>query len=458
VAKIRTLSKSSVINLQRMSDRLNLLEQATSGGRSRYRDSSAHFLVKTPTAGIPALASTTPGSAICKIVKRMSSGLVDTGRDQKVYNLGNAVDGGQIVVAHRDAFGDLWVTDEASCDTLKPGTYRAIAGATIEPGETGPIVITGCDGEVSVDAVNHSECTFYLGDRITASVDPCCVVHFTGCSCCGSAHEPPACCDISIAICIAGVSKILKVDGGTYTWTVADCCDCTGATLAVTLSCSGSNIAVDWTYTCGESVTTGTIDLDALCNFDDDVEIVDQLSICSGSLSDRWANFVEECDPCTDPPPCECCLDMTTWTIDECDRSEVPGFVDDVGLTAVSSSVDPVCDGNTTVVTLTFTNNSGGDYGGGADPIDFVLTSNIVSDYPTCTAASNSGTITPDAIGKGFAVEWPMPGTWANGATIVRTVTMQNNGCTVSTSTVNAQVSAGRGYICNINWTAVACP
>ena len=69
------------------------------------------------------------------------------------------------------------------CDDIQPGTYRAIAGATIEPGETGPIVITGCDGEVSIDAVNHSECIFYLGDRITASVDPCCVVHFTGCSC-----------------------------------------------------------------------------------------------------------------------------------------------------------------------------------------------------------------------------------------------------------------------------------
>jgi hypothetical protein len=65
-------------------------------------------------------------------------------------------------------------------------------------------------------------------------------------------------------------------------------------------------------------VTNGTIDLDDLCNFESDVEIVDQLSICSGSLSDRWANFVEECDPCSEDDPCadpndcvetECCPD-----------------------------------------------------------------------------------------------------------------------------------------------------
>jgi hypothetical protein len=275
-------------------------------------------LVMTPSGGIPAASGTTPSSATCTIVKRISSGLDDTERDQKVYNFGGAVEGSKIILAHRDAFGDLWASNDVGCTDLSQGTYRATCGATIAQGETGPVIATGCDGEVTLDAVNHSECIFYLGDRITLSIDPCCVAHFTGCSCCGATHEPPACCDISIAICIAGVSKILAVDGGTYTWDVAECCDCVGATLDVTLSCVEGVITADWEYTCS-GTTTGSIVLTTLCNFSADVEILDQLtSLCDGNLNDRWANFVEDCtpcgpvDPCADPNDCvttDCCPD-----------------------------------------------------------------------------------------------------------------------------------------------------
>jgi hypothetical protein len=151
---------------------------------------------------------------------------------------------------------------------------------------------------------------------------------------------------------------------------------------------------------------------------------------------------------------------LQAWSIDDCDKSEVPATVDDVGLTAVTSSTDPFCNGGTTTVTLTYTNSSGGDYGGGADPIRFDLTSTVASpaNRPSCLSASDGGVITDDSVGKGFVVEWAMPGTWANGATVVRSLVMQNNGCTPSVSVATAQVYAGRGYICSVVWNAVACP
>jgi hypothetical protein len=190
---------------------------------------------------------------------------------------------------------------------LQPGSYRGIAGATTAPGETGPVIVTGCEDEVTIDAVNHSGCTFYLGDLITVNVDPCCVAHFTGCSCCGAEDTPPACCDRSIVICIAGERQILAVNGGTYTWDVSECCDCEGATLEVTLSCEESTITAAWEYTCGESTSSDTIDLSALCS-DDDVEILSELGdICDGNLSDRWANFVEDCEPCGPVGPVDPC-------------------------------------------------------------------------------------------------------------------------------------------------------
>jgi hypothetical protein len=208
--------------------------------------------------------------------------------------------------------------------------------------------------------------------------------------------------------------------------------------------------------------TSGTIDVASLCVDDADVEILGELDgICNGLLNDRWANFVEDCEPCGTLPACTCCFDLQAFTVgDNCDKSDVPGTVDDVGLTAVTSSTDPVCNGGTTTVTLTYTNNSGGDYGGGADPIRFDLTSTVASaaDRPSCLSASDGGTITDDAVGKGFIVEWPMPGTWANGATVVRSLVMQNNGCTPGVSVASAQVYAGRGYICSVDWNAVACP
>jgi len=314
--KIRSLSRSAELEIQRLLSRVLALEQSQGIGPRAPRQATAHYIVRTPSGGIPAATGdpVEPGAAECVLHRRMTDGddhLEDLGRNQVVRNFETtAIPGDKLILAHRDAWGDMWAQlASGDCEELSPGSYRGVCGATIAPGESGPVIVTGCDGDETLDAVNHSNCTFYLGDRITVNVDPCCEVHFTGCSCCGSEPSPPDCCDISIVICIAGESKILSVDGGTYTWDVSECCDCVGATFEVALSCVDGEITADWTYTCS-GTTTGDIDLTALCDFENDVEILGELTeICGGNLNDRWANFVADCEPCGDepPPPCDLC-------------------------------------------------------------------------------------------------------------------------------------------------------
>lgn len=226
---------------------------------------------------------------------------------------------------------------DAVCEELdlSVGSYRATAGATIAPGETGPIQVNGGEdcAEVIVDAVNHSECTFYLGERITAHVDKCCTAWFTGCSCCGGEQTPPDCCDRSIAICIGGELQIVSVNGGTASWDVSECCDCEDATLEITIECDpgsgngqgqgpgpggNTDIEATWTYTCGESESTGTIDLSSLCDDEADVEILDEIDgVCDGKLNTRFANFVEDCEPCeTFESPCPDCATVETLGTD----------------------------------------------------------------------------------------------------------------------------------------------
>jgi hypothetical protein len=344
----KVLSDADVTKLRRtMADVDKLRGQIrTLHDRSKSsKRAGAHYVVKTPSGGIPASVGDEPGSADCNIHIRDGDPkeLRDTTRAETVYNFGPAIPGDTILIAHRDAWGDLWAGEPSSggvCEELdlQPGSYRGIAGATTAPGETGPVIVTGCEDEVTIDAVNHSGCTFYLGDMITVNVDPCCVAHFTGCSCCGAEDTPPACCDRSIVICIAGERQILAVNGGTYTWDVSECCDCEGATLEVTLSCDepgggggggggggpggeeppgeplgagpggGATISADWEYTCGESTASGTIDIESLCDDEADVEILGELDdICDGNLNDRWANFVEDCEPCGPVGPVDPC-------------------------------------------------------------------------------------------------------------------------------------------------------
>jgi len=203
---------------------------------------------------------------------------------------------------------------ETACDELEdlaPGTYRGIAGATTAPGETGPVIVTGCDGDVTIDAVNHSGCTFYLGDRISVHIDPCCVAHFDGCS----AGEPAAC-DTFVSVCIGGVRQLLAANGGTHTFDVADCCGCSGAELEITLSCdSGAEtITAAWDYTCGATTDSGTVTLDSLYDFTTDVSLVDQISVAGCYFADSFSNYVVDCEAC-DANPCSSCKSYTITNV-----------------------------------------------------------------------------------------------------------------------------------------------
>jgi hypothetical protein len=100
------------------------------------------------------------------------------------------------------------------CDDIQPGSYRAIAGATIAPGESGPILITTCDGTLVENAINQTDCTFYAGNRITANVDPCCVIHFTGCG----PTELVDCCEKVGFVCFDGTTQSIELNGGSTGW------------------------------------------------------------------------------------------------------------------------------------------------------------------------------------------------------------------------------------------------
>jgi hypothetical protein len=192
---------------------------------------------------------------------------------------------------------------------LAPGTYRGISGATTAPGETGPVIVTGCNGEVTIDAVNHSGCTFYLGDRISVHIDPCCVAHFDGCS----AGEPTAC-ESSVYVCVGGDPQILAADGGTYTWDMSTCCDCASAELDITLSCTGTTIEADWEYRCGGNTDSGTIDISGVFNLSADVYQTEELAIVNADcevfsvavdIQVVFSNVATDCATCL-PICCEC--------------------------------------------------------------------------------------------------------------------------------------------------------
>jgi hypothetical protein len=76
------------------------------------------------------------------------------------------------------------------CEGIQPGSYPATVDETIDPETSGLITITLCDEEtVTVVATNHSNHTFYENNLVTAHVDTCCNIHFTGVPCFDSAPE-----------------------------------------------------------------------------------------------------------------------------------------------------------------------------------------------------------------------------------------------------------------------------
>ena len=101
------------------------------------------------------------------------------------------------------------------CEDLPaPGSYPAVAGASIAAGATGSVVY---DGTV-YQAVNQSQCNVVIGDLVGFHISPTCEAFFVPCVCDCAQTEPETCCDKIIAICINGEVKIVAVNGGTAQW------------------------------------------------------------------------------------------------------------------------------------------------------------------------------------------------------------------------------------------------
>jgi hypothetical protein len=329
--KIRTLSQSAVIELQRMQNRITALEQ-TRGLNPVSVEAKAAYIVRTPSGGIPAATVGTtrvPGSASCVIYRRYrntsNEDRIDTtNRSQLVYNLTDTdIPGLSYVLAWRDAWGDLFaIPGTSTCpDLLSPGSYPAIAGASIAAGATGSVVY---DGTV-YQAKNQSQCNVVIGDLLGLHVAPNCVAFFVPCVCSCSQTTPTTCCDKYIALCVNNRVVVLAVDGGSAQWTLTGCCECGSTpTLTITLSCTGETVTGSWTYTCGETTSNGTFDLSGLC--DDPVEEYDDTITMSGCdvriIATVDAEQCEECsppsDPCADPDDCvetECCVELVPKTL-----------------------------------------------------------------------------------------------------------------------------------------------
>lgn len=322
----RKLSKSSITTLRRALSEVEILKaQIRQGSESGsvVRNSSPHYIVETPVDGIPAASGSPlqPGSAVCKIYWREGSPrtLQDTNRNQTVYNYQTtSIPGSSLVLAHKDGWGNFWVDGSGvTCSTLAPGSYPAVAGATIAGGATGTVVY---DGQ-TYQAVNQSACDVLLGDLVGLHVSPSCEAFFVPCTCSCSQTPPSSCCDKSIGICINSVVKILSLSGGSGTWSLVNCCDCdSGASVTVTLSCTGTTVTATWVYTCGDGTDTGTFDLSGLCS-DPVTEYDDTITMRGCDVQIIATTDAENCGPCSAPPdpdppiPTDCCENSVPSTL-----------------------------------------------------------------------------------------------------------------------------------------------
>ena len=222
---------------------------------------------------------------------------------------------------------------------LQPGSYPAVAGATIAAGSTGPAVFGGN----IFNAVNHSQCDVKVGDRVGLHITPNCDAFFVPCVCCES-DEPtePNCCDKFVAVCVAGYTQVVPVScqegdpwGPTATWSLfplRQCCEAysddlcsTSFTinityLAIKLCCVDGVITAYYGVTCGffpeeDSPGSGTWDWSALCDdppgtINEDLVLQsDEGNVCALKIVASASASSGLCQPCDPEPPApsDCC-------------------------------------------------------------------------------------------------------------------------------------------------------
>jgi hypothetical protein len=150
---------------------------------------------------------------------------------------------------YRQPFGTV-------CDQLAPGSYPAVAGASIAAGATGVVVY---DGGV-YSAVNQSQCPVVIGDKVGLHVSPSCEAFFVPCVCNCNGEGPANCCQKIIAVCVNNETQLVEVDGGEAEWILSEECCGTDRRLIIHLTCTTSmgvsSIVVYWSWVTVDYVRT----------------------------------------------------------------------------------------------------------------------------------------------------------------------------------------------------------
>ncbi len=157
------ISRRVAEQLRQMKRQIDSLEARLRALTFNTSATDSHYLVEAPVDGIPAFVDPIPGMANCNIVRRFSN---DTDEDkelavstskERVYNLGLAIEAGEYAVAHRDAFGDLFIEAGGNEDPDTPFRQTVETSiASLTRGHTAPIF--GDAADLTFDALNlHSQ-------------------------------------------------------------------------------------------------------------------------------------------------------------------------------------------------------------------------------------------------------------------------------------------------------------
>lgn len=201
---------------------------------------------------------------------------------------------------------------------LAPGSYPAVAGATIAAGASGGVLYSG----KVYTATNQSLCNVAIGNRVGLHVSPACEAFFVPCTCDCGEPPTPAFCDTLYAICINGEVRLMAATegGNTQVWDLSECCPdhpCPVESVSVTLTCDPMAETVTYLVEWGASSATGNFSslpvvryLGNSCDDPPGVAICAFVFVAATTAAGAAAFCGTECSPT--PPEDQCC-DRNLW-------------------------------------------------------------------------------------------------------------------------------------------------
>lgn len=143
---MKSLGDAAIIDLRRMKSRIEALELAAKAALNYQIPATPHYLVVSPSGGIPERDGDIPGQALCRLVRRWGpspKSLQESTQAVRVFHFGDdAIPAGETAIVHRDAWGDYWLqSGAASCDGLRPGVWPGTADETFGPHESGDVSV-----------------------------------------------------------------------------------------------------------------------------------------------------------------------------------------------------------------------------------------------------------------------------------------------------------------------------